>query len=413
MAEQREDAGDMAEALCALGELQEDKGDLQEAERLYRESLASYRNEDERAVMGAPARVALGRLLAQRGALDEAEQLLLDTLETGARVGLAPDAQARARKVLAEVQERRGDLPATIEQLREVIRIEESTAQSGARNDLSQVELRAQMRAARREAEDHRLRYVELSQMQAKLVESEKMAQLGRLAAGTAHELNSPLGVLRSNMSVYRRAAERLHEIDRREGSGDEHSRKLATALEACILSGEAAIARLAAVGDNLMRFTQLDLAEKRRFDVVEGLQSTVALVRPNVPEQVEIETRFEQLPEIAGWPGQLNQAFMTVLLNALEAIDGAGKVTVEASAADGGVVVKVRDTGRGMDEDQRANLFDVGWSADGKRTKMRLGLSAAHATVQRHGGQITVTSEPGQGTEVRFTLPIAGHFPN
>jgi signal transduction histidine kinase len=139
---------------------------------------------------------------------------------------------------------------------------------------------------------------------------------------------------------------------------------------------------------------------------VVDGLQSAIEMLRSNLPEGVKLESRFQPVPEIEGWPGQLNQAFLTVLLNATQAIAGPGLVTVETEADRNTMMVRVRDTGRGMSEEERAHRFDVGWSADGKRTKMRLGLVAAHATVQRHGGRIEVASAPGQGTTLVVSLP-------
>jgi signal transduction histidine kinase len=165
---------------------------------------------------------------------------------------------------------------------------------------------------------------------------------------------------------------------------------------------------RIEAVVQSLARFTQLDQAEVRRFDVREGLESAIAVLAPTVSGEVTFERRFAVVPEIEAWPRELNQAFLTVLRNAAEAIDGAGVVTVETRATPEHVLVLVRDTGRGMSADKAAHLFDMAWSAEGERTKMRMGLYAAYASAQKLGGVMEVESAPGRGTTVTFRLPIA-----
>jgi C4-dicarboxylate-specific signal transduction histidine kinase len=120
------------------------------------------------------------------------------------------------------------------------------------------------MKAAQQEAQIHRLKFVELSQMQAQLVEAEKMAQLGTLAAGTAHELNSPLGVLRSNLGLFAKAAERRSALAAPDRALPAETEKLVAALHACQATSEEAIARLATIAERFKRFTQLDLWEQQ-----------------------------------------------------------------------------------------------------------------------------------------------------
>ena len=398
---------DRATALAVLGELEQERGNRSEAERLFRESLGAYANEEIRRLAGPTARVNLGRLLAERGAYAEAEAEIQGALDDFSHYGgLAAKDEADALLVMAEMSERQGHLHKANSQLHEVIRLTRRAAESDARDKLAKFEARSEMKAARQEAEINRLKYVELATMQAKLVEAEKMAQLGTLAAGTAHEFNTPLGVLRSNLDLFVRTAERFSEIASRDSALQGETQKLVSALQTCTLTSSQAIARLAAIAERLKRFTQLDLSEKQVFDVVEGLESAVELLRPNLPDGVTLAQRFESVPPIEGWPSQLNQAFMTVLQNAVQSVDGRGAVTVEATTDGDRVVVRIGDTGRGMSEEERAHLFDVGWSAGGKRTKLRLGLAAAHATVQRHAGRIEVESAPGKGTTIVFELP-------
>jgi len=310
--------------------------------------------------------------------------------------------------VLAEVCERRGELARALEQLRQAQALREQIARNDARNKLAQVEARAAMDAAKKDAEIHKLRFVELHGMQAKLVEAERMAFLGKLAAGMAHELNTPLGVLRSNLELSTSAARRLTALLGEEGEDAAQARRLAEVLAANRATSGEAIERIAAIARSFGRFSQLDQAARRAFDVREGVESALALLEPTVPHEITIERRLDPVPTIEGWPRELNHAFMTVLQNAVQAIEGAGAVTVETSATAEQVLVRVRDSGCGMDEDEAARLFDVDWSARGPRTRMRLGLAAAHSTMQEHGGAIDVESAPGAGTTVTFRFPRA-----
>ena len=292
-----------------------------------------------------------------------------------------------------------------------MVRLRHRAAEDETRDKLAQLELRSELKAAQKDAEIHRLRFVELTQMQAKLVEAEKMAQLGMLAAGTAHELNTPLGVLRSNLGVFVHASQQL--ADFATGNPEapaERLSKLSSSLSTCEKTSTQAIERISAVAASYKRFTQLDLADQGNFDLREGLQSALSLLTPHLPQHVEVETNLDAVPLVTGWPGQLNQAFLTLLQNAVDAIGAEpGKVSIATVAEPAGrVTVRISDSGRGMSEQELEHLFDVGWSAAGKRTKMRLGLAAARAAVQRHQGLIRVSSAMGEGTTFELEFPIS-----
>jgi two-component system NtrC family sensor kinase len=193
----------------------------------------------------------------------------------------------------------------------------------------------------------------------------------------------------------------------REQGELEVQATKLASVLKTCSETNAEAMERITSIVQSLRRFTELDLAELRAFDVSEGVDSALVLLKPTIPEGIKLERRFENVPKIEGWPRELNHAFMTVLQNAAQAISGEGVITVETRATADTVLVRVIDTGRGMSEEQAAHIFDVAWAEDGIRTTMRLGLSAAYSTVQKHGGTIEVQSVVGQGTTVTFSFPI------
>ncbi len=403
VSETTENEWSYATALTVMAEIENDRGRPAEAERLYRAALDSLSTETIRNVMGAGVQVALGRLLIDQGALAEATHELNDALRRVEGDSVSIVTETAAHEALAELSEQQDELASAIVHLRRVQALREQISQREAHSKLAQVEARAAMEAAKKDAEIHKLRYVELHAMQSKLLEAEKMGLLNTLAAGAAHELNTPLGVLRSNAQLSATATERLLGLVEDDSA---QVAKLAAVLESCAQSTEQALERLSAVAHGLARFAQLDHAERRAFDVREGLESTLALLEPAIPETIEVERRFEDVPLIEGWPRQLNQAFMTVLENAVQAIDGAGVVSVETTATDGHVLVRVRDSGRGMSPEKAAHLFDMAWSEGGARTKMRMGLCAAHATASKHSGEIEVESTLGEGTTLTFVLP-------
>ncbi|MDD9935167.1 MAG: tetratricopeptide repeat protein [Myxococcales bacterium] len=393
--------------MSVMAEVEADRGNLEEAERLYREGIESIPGEQGRSVLGAEGSIALARLMMRRGAFAEAEQQLHDALIRTGDESILATVRVTAHDALADLHEQQGRLADAIEHLHKARVLREQIAQQEARNKLAQIEVRAAMDAAKKDAEIHRLRFVELHAMQSKLVESEKMAILGKLAAGTAHELNTPLGVLRSNHELTATAAKRFLSLLQGHDELEARARRLSEVLESTRRGSDEAMARIAAITESFGRFTALDASERQRFDVREGLESACTLLAPTLQEGVELVRKFHEVPPVEGWPREVNHAFLTVLQNAAQAIDGAGTVTLETSRDGSHVVARIRDTGGGMGATQVARLFEVAFSDDGTRTKMRLGLSAAYATMQKHGGSITAESTPGEGTTMTFRFPL------
>jgi two-component system, NtrC family, sensor kinase len=124
----------------------------------------------------------------------------------------------------------------------------------------------------------------------------------------------------------------------------------------------------------------------------------------------VEVIKEYRNAPPIDCRPKELNQVFMTLLMNAFEAMGGSGFLKILMDTADGGLRVEVSDTGKGMSQQQMDNLFEIGFHKGKGRVSMGLGLATARAVVQRHGGTLSVRSEIGKGSRFVVSLPIRGH---
>jgi signal transduction histidine kinase len=250
-----------------------------------------------------------------------------------------------------------------------------------------------------------------LDRAQLWLVQSEKMAALGQLTAGVAHEINNPIGVIQSNLdSIARSTAKLRHSIGdsvpTARMEGDEAAKWFQIIQQSSEASSKAS-ARITGLVENLQKFTRIDEAPFQETNLHEGLDSTLELLKPFLKSGVTVAKSYGQIPRIHADVAELNQVFMTLLRNANDAIDGEGKITVTTSADDAYVYVHVADDGRGLTENQQASLFDFGFSRKRERVGMRFGLPIASNIIKNHNGKITVDSAAGKGTEISIQLPI------
>jgi len=140
-----------------------------------------------------------------------------------------------------------------------------------------------------------------------------------------------------------------------------------------------------------------------------EGLESTLAVIDRDKLGGVELVKELSELPPILCRPKELNQVFMTILVNALEALEGEGELRISTAHEDGTLTIEIADTGPGMAAAELENLFELRFSAKGGRMAMGLGLPTARRIVERHGGTLTVESNVGEGTVFTIALPIEG----
>jgi signal transduction histidine kinase len=271
--------------------------------------------------------------------------------------------------------------------------------------------------------------YEELKKAQGTLVQSERLAAIGQLATGVAHEINNPLALVLNDLAVLERDAGALHRLVGLYQQADallaeqrpELHRDIQALAEEIDLTYtlEALGRRTARSRDGLRRIQQIVLAlrdfarpetagELRpHVDVNAGLRATAELVRGRARgSRVELELDLAPLPLITCQPSRVNQVFLSLIDNALYACDGGGTVTVASRLAEGGVAVEVADTGPGIAPEVREHIFDPFFTTKPVGQGTGLGLSISHGIVAEHGGRIEVASAPGEGARFTVFLP-------
>ncbi len=245
-----------------------------------------------------------------------------------------------------------------------------------------------------------------LARVQSKLLQTEKLASLGQLTAGVAHEINTPTGIIQSNADLAKRLLEKLRGSLAGIGLNAEAERYFAALVDATEASF-AASARITGIVSNLKKFTRVDTAQYQETDIRDCIESTLALLEPQLRDGVVIDRKYGEIPKIHSHPAELNQVFMTLLQNAIEAIDGEGTITITTSSDEEHVYAAVGDDGPGIPRETFNHLFEIGFSTKGARIGMRVGLSTAHNIIKNHDGDISVECGEASGTKFKIALPI------
>ena len=273
------------------------------------------------------------------------------------------------------------------------------------------VEKQRLLRENRRYTEGLKRTLEELKESQTALLRAEKMASLSKLVAGIVHEINTPLGVLRSISDTTSRAAPRVEALLRGEPLPEgQSSSRLAQALTDAAAQSQVACNRVSTILKNLKDFAQLDRAQFRRAMIIEGIEQSLEFLRDELDDGIEIVRRFDHLPEIECSPRELNQLFMNLLLKARDSIrrhGGAGRIELRAQRAGDMVRLEITDNGEGIPAEHLPHVFDPGFRETMGRVGIDLGLPICYQIVKSHRGRIEVESPPGQGTRFVVMLPV------
>jgi two-component system NtrC family sensor kinase len=240
------------------------------------------------------------------------------------------------------------------------------------------------------------------------LAEEHKMAELGRLLAGIVHEINSPIGSILSNNHVITRS---LELVKKALSSGDrglieKASRQVETCLSLTSVD-KIACERISEVVRGLKTFVRMDSSELRETDLNEQMENTLKLTQGEFKGRIEVETDFGELPPVECHASMLSQVFLNILVNAGQAIEGQGRITVRTRAEKNGVHVSIADTGRGIRPEDRDKIFAGGFTTKPVGVGTGLGLSLSRKIVETHGGSIDFESEMGVGTTFHIRIPV------
>jgi two-component system, NtrC family, sensor kinase len=266
-----------------------------------------------------------------------------------------------------------------------------------------------------------------LNTVQEQLVQAEKMASLGQLAAGIAHEINNPIGYVHSNLGTLQEylnnlfgliecydgviaqngpmTVERRAEVAERKRAIDFSF--LVQDLPQLLAESREGIDRVRRIVQDLRDFSRVDRLETwSLYDLHRGLESTLGIVWNELKYKAEVHKEYGNLPLVECLPSQINQVFMNMLVNAGQAIDRSGEVRIRTGSAGGKVWVEISDTGSGIAPENLKRIFDPFFTTKPVGKGTGLGLSISYGIVRKHNGEISVDSQTGRGTTFRITLP-------
>jgi signal transduction histidine kinase len=252
----------------------------------------------------------------------------------------------------------------------------------------------------------------ELRQAQNRLVQSEKMASLGNLVAGVAHEINTPIGAVNSAADTSKRAIGRvIQSVEESQSFEDLNAnQKFRDALNFIKGNNDVitmASERIVKIVKSLRSFARLDEADYEDADMHEGIDSTLTLLHHMTKDRIEIVKEYGDIPRMCCHLGQLNQVFMNILKNDAESIEGKGTIHIKTSVEDKKVIIRISDNGQGIREESLSKIFDPGFTTKGVGVGTGLGLSISYNIIQDHSGKIEVESEEGKGSTFSIILPI------
>ncbi len=246
-------------------------------------------------------------------------------------------------------------------------------------------------------------RTAELAETQLKLYQTEKIASLSRLVAGIAHEINNPLGVLKSNLDLLGCMAHRITT----DTSGLREKDELMQNLQALSQTSVEACTRILSVIRALSSFSHLDQAAYMPADINDGIQTVVRLLDPAIRRNAKISLQLGDIPAIPCYPALLNEALMNLMVNACQAIKESGEIILQTRREQGDVVISVQDTGCGIPQEHLKTIFDPGFTTRGVGVGTGLGLAVAHRVIQEHKGSIGVESVKDRGCVFTIRLPV------
>jgi len=243
----------------------------------------------------------------------------------------------------------------------------------------------------------------ELQETQNQLMQSEKLKSLGQLVAGVAHELNNPIGFVHANLQLLDEFIEKLMATE--DGGGD--ATQYRDAIKKLLARSREGTERVKKIVQDLRTFSRTDQADLQMAQLTDEIDRTLALMEPRFKGHIEVVREYQTLPEVCCYPGQLNQVFLNLLMNACDVLEGGGKITIRAQPIEEGVRIEFEDSGPGIPADVQTRIFDPFFTTKEVGQGTGLGLSLSHGIIERHGGSIQIVSQPGEGAIFQIELPL------
>ena len=412
-----------ARALNDLGVVYTDLGDFDKAFDCHTRSLELRRQVGNRQAQSTSL-LNLGKLYTAK----EEPEKALEYLHRALTIAMEVRTKLRIWQInlaMSDAYEQTGDFENALAHYKIYQQTKEEVSGDQANSRIKNLQIGFETEKAKREAEISHLKNVELrekneqlqkllrelKETQAQLVQSEKIAAMGQLVAGVVHEINTPVGAIRSGLDVMTRcivniidAVERTESIE--ELRADDQVQRSLDILQRNNKTSLQASDRITQIVQSLKSFAQLDEASFQNSDVHECIDSTLALVSADTGGRIDIVREYGELPKIPGYPAELNQLFMHLLTNAKNAIKDTGTITIRTFAENDNVYVQVSDDGVGIPEEQMAGLFEPSFRVAESRVKAGMGLFTCFKIVQKHGGWINVESKVGRGSTFTVQLP-------
>ena len=266
----------------------------------------------------------------------------------------------------------------------------------------------------------------DLKDTQTQLIHSEKMASLGQLSAGIAHEINNPINfVSAGSIGMAKDLKELMQLLEKYEELGNAKDvikfkvdiNELKTTIDYEFLKDNlpktlediiSGAKRITKIIKGLGSYSRIDAEDQIIADIHEGLDSTLTLLQHELKNKVTVTKDYDNTIEaIPCYPGQLNQVFMNILRNAVDSIDDEGEIIIKTKKLEANIEISIKDNGAGMSEEIKTKIFDPFFTTKDVGKGTGLGLAISHGIIEKHGGTIEVESQEGKGSEFVIELPI------